>query len=348
MNYINKCIALAIKGSKKVSPNPMVGAILVHNDVIIGRGYHKKFGGHHAEVEAINNSIKIGNEKLIKNSTLFVTLEPCSHQGKTPPCVELIKKMQIKKVVIGALDPNPIVNGRGVLELKKNNIETVILNDQGCVALLEIFKKNLLKMPFVHLKIALTKDFSLTTVAGKRTKLTSEKSDRFVHKLRSKYDAILTGGSTIEIDNPMLTARNGKKVKFLTKIIIDSKNGISENYNVFNQEGRIIVLTLSDRKFKNQNIEVIKCKSENGKIDLENALKKLFDIGIYSVLVEGGYKLTNSLLDSKLIDKLTVILTGLEARNAEKLRLPQPILKQILEHQINKKRSDSIITLNLT
>lgn len=306
--YLNVCLSLGRKGEGKVAPNPMVGAILTHKGKIIGKGYHTAFGKPHAEIEAINDAVKRGHANFLKYATLYINLEPCCHHGKTPPCTNAIIANKIRHVVISMKDPNPKVAGKGIEKLEKAGIKVELIELPEAKKLNKIFIKNITTgLPYVHLKIALTKDGKLTAKKGTRTKITTKKQDIEIHRLRSAYDAILVGRKTVEIDNPHLNCRmfeltNGKE---------DGKNPI-----------RIILDThsklLKDKKFKSFHIfdnkaETIIAKARNNrekKVDIKALLKRLYKRGIYSILVEGGREVIKSFIHEKLVDEISIYKAG--------------------------------------
>ncbi|MBT6068290.1 bifunctional diaminohydroxyphosphoribosylaminopyrimidine deaminase/5-amino-6-(5-phosphoribosylamino)uracil reductase RibD [Candidatus Peregrinibacteria bacterium] len=313
INFLEKCLILAKKGQGNVAPNPMVGAILMHDGKIIGEGYHAAFRKPHAEVGAINDAIENGHSDLISKSTLYINLEPCCHHGKTPPCTDLIIKHGIKKVVIAMKDPNPKVSGSGIRKLKEANIEVELIDLLEAEELNKIFIKNITTaLPYVHLKVALTTDNKLTVQKGTRTKLTTEEEDKQVHELRNQYDGILVGRNTIQIDNPKLTCRlpEGKNP---IRIILDSKASLltEENFkhlNIFLEKGEnLIAITKESSIQLPKNTRILLCKeNKNGQIDLKSLLHLLFQEGIFSILVEGGYEVIQSFFKENLIDEKTL------------------------------------------
>ena len=204
--FIRRSFHLAQKGKGHVSPNPLVGAVIVKNGKVIGKGYHKKYGSAHAEVNAINNSTE-----SVAGSTLYCNLEPCSHIKKqTPPCVPLIIQKKIKKVVISNFDPNKEVNGKGIKQLREAGVEVVtdVLEDEGKDLNKFYFKYVKEKLPYITLKIAQSIDGKISVAKNKQTWLTGKESIKYVHKLRSEYDAVLVGAGTIRTDNPQLNVRD--------------------------------------------------------------------------------------------------------------------------------------------
>ncbi len=313
--YLARCIQLALKGKGYVSPNPMVGCVVVKDNKIIGEGYHAKFGEEHAEVIAIKNATE-----SVEGATLYVNLEPCVHYGKTPPCVDLIIESKIKKVVIGTIDPNPLVNGKGIEKLKKAGIEVKVgVLEEESKRLNEAFFKYITqKIPFVALKIAQTIDGKIADVEGNSKWITCEQSLHFVHQLRSEYDAVLIGSRTAKFDNPNLTVRlvEGRNPY---RVILDSALSLPLELNVFSDKftDRTIVFTsLSSFKAKKEKIEklnslgieILPVKSKRRKLDLKDVLEKLAEKGIASVLVEGGGKIFTEFIKRKLADKVFVFI----------------------------------------
>lgn len=306
-NIMRKCIRLALKGIGKTLPNPMVGAyVLDEHDNIVGYGYHKHCGGNHAEVEAIN----MAGEKA-KNGTIIVNLEPCSHYGKTPPCADLIIKTGIKKVVIGMLDPNPIVAGNGVKKLENAGIEVVkdVLKEK-CELLNATFIKNMKEQKvFVAIKTATTLDGKIATTNNSSKWITSPKARKFVQKIRNSYDAILTSSNTIINDNPHLNCRvNGYKSP--VRVVLDSNLRTTKECNVYTDDGIQVYLFTLKEDFQNlgfnKNVTIVKapCDETQKHIDLEFVLDFLYKEGIRNVLVETGGTLNGAFIKKNLCDKL--------------------------------------------
>ncbi len=310
---MKECFKLALKGKGYVSPNPLVGAVVVKNDKLIGKGYHKYFGGPHAEVIALKEA-----GKNAKNSTLYVNLEPCSHFGKTPPCTDLIISCGVKEVVIAMKDPNPLVCGKGIKRLKKSgiNIITGILNQEAAL-INEIFIKNISKgLPFVALKIAQTIDGRIADPSGNSKWITSPESRKYVHRLRSEYDAVLVGANTVNIDNPKLNVRlwKGRSPKV---VILDGRLNVNPKSEIFsgNQIRDIFVITAKSTYNKKKKdvsrlerlgVTVIAINSKDGMIPIITVLNKISKLNIASVLVEGGTEIFSQFLESGYSDKLFV------------------------------------------
>ncbi len=309
-SMMRRCFNLAIKGVGNVAPNPLVGSVVCYGEVIIGEGYHQKCGEAHAEVNAIRS---VENPELLKKSTLYVNLEPCSHFGKTPPCSDLIIKSGIQKVVISNLDPNPKVAGRGVERLQANGIEVVVqvLENEGNFVNRRFFTFHRKKRPYIILKWAQTMDgfmdINCRHENNKQTYWISNKElKQWVHKWRSEEMGIMIGAHTALNDNPILNVREwvGKNP---VRIVLSKNVELPTHLNVFNNESKTILFTTNRNEFNNPNIESVFFEYDN--FTLENVLKSLYDIGIQSVIVEGGKELLQSLLDLNLWDEARV-LTG--------------------------------------
>ncbi|MFI3301286.1 MAG: bifunctional diaminohydroxyphosphoribosylaminopyrimidine deaminase/5-amino-6-(5-phosphoribosylamino)uracil reductase RibD [Candidatus Gastranaerophilales bacterium] len=283
MNYeilMKKCIELAKLGTGKTSPNPLVGCVvLTSKDEIISTGFHSKYGENHAERDAL---LKLKNGEEV-GGTLVVNLEPCTHFGKTPPCVDLIIERKIKKVVIGMRDVNPIVAGNGIAKLKSANIEVVenVLNEE-CKKLNEIFIKNHLnKKSFITIKTATTLDGKIATSNGSSKWITGANSREKVKEIREKYDAMMTTSSTIITDNP--TMAHSKK------IILDRNLKTNLDFKIY-KEGEIFLFHSEKHKpkFQRENIHFFATPEKNEKLDLDFIFKKAFELGIMSILIESG------------------------------------------------------------
>ena len=288
---MQKCINLAKQGEGQTSPNPLVGCVILDkNGSKISTGYHHRYGDNHAERDAL---LKLHNGEE-KGGTLIVNLEPCSHYGKTPPCADLIIERGIKRVVIGMRDVNPIVAGNGIKKLKNAGIEVVenVLEDE-CKILNETFIKNMTKNEvFVALKTAATLDGKIATQNGSSKWITSDKAREEVKKIRNRYDAILTTSSTILADNPTMAHRK--------KIILDRKLKTNLEAPIY-KEGEIYLFNATLDMFEG-GINFIKTPVINEKLDIEFILKKAFDLGIKSILVESGGHLNGEML--KYTDKI--------------------------------------------
>jgi diaminohydroxyphosphoribosylaminopyrimidine deaminase/5-amino-6-(5-phosphoribosylamino)uracil reductase len=311
--YMKQALRLARRGLGKTSPNPIVGALIVKNNQIIGKGYHRHYGGKHAEINAIENA-----REDISGASLYVTLEPCCYHGKTPPCVEAIIQKNIGKVIIGTFDPNPRVNGKSAEILRQQGIETKVGVLEGeCRSLNEAhFKYMATGVPLVTVKFAQTLDGRIATSTGNSQWISSPASQRFAHKLRTLNDAIMVGVGTILTDNPQLTVRLVKG-RNPTRIVLDSKLRIPLDSKVLsNQESApTIIATTPDANTENLSVlrqmgieSLVVQKDEQGEVDLGHLLRILGQRGISSVLVEGGAETITSLLRLNLVDRLVVIV----------------------------------------
>lgn len=302
---MKRCLYLAKKGEGFVSPNPLVGAVIFDDNLnVISEGYHIQYGENHAERNAILNA-----KQDLRGKSIIVNLEPCSHFGKTPPCADLIIQKGIKRVIIGMIDPNPIVSGNGVKKLKNAGIDVItgVLEDE-CKILNEVFIKNQLrKLPFITIKTAVTLDGKIASRTGNSKWITDETSRNTAHTLRNKYDAVLTSSSTVIKDNPFLTCRikNGRNP---IRIVLDTNLTSTPNSNVYNDdETKVFILTSYNSptaKFINKNVKILKCSLKNNHINLKEALNLLYNEGIRSILVEAGGMLNNSFIQEGLADKL--------------------------------------------
>lgn len=305
--YMRLALKLALRAKNKTSPNPVVGAVIVKNGRIIATGYHRKAGAPHAEVAALS---KAGRNS--KGATLYVTLEPCVHFGKTPPCVNAILKSQIKEVIVGMLDPNPLNNGRGIGVLKKNNIKFKVgFLEKELKKANEVFIKYISKqMPFVTVKVGQSLDGKIATRTGDSKWITSDRSRAFAHRVRADFDAIIVGVNTVLRDNPRLDAWFSKKQPL--KIIVDSQLSTPQDANIFKTKGEVILVTIpahSGQFTENRNIlakkaKILEVKEKAGQVNLKDMLKKLAKLEISNVLVEGGGTLIGSLFDDCLVDRI--------------------------------------------
>jgi diaminohydroxyphosphoribosylaminopyrimidine deaminase/5-amino-6-(5-phosphoribosylamino)uracil reductase len=310
--FMRLALQLARRAQGQTSPNPMVGALVVKNGRIVGRGYHKKAGLPHAEVVALEHA----GQKAC-GATLYVTLEPCTHFGRTGPCVDQIIKSGVKKVVIGMVDPNPLNNGRGIRILRQHkiNVEAGFLEDD-LRSLNEAFIKYITKkMPFVTVKVAQSLDGKIATKSGDSKWITSDISRSLAHRIRKDYDAVVVGVNTLLRDNPRLDVWFSKRQP--AKVIIDSQLSVSKDANIFSGAGGVIIVTLpispgqetENRKILEPKARILEAKEKAGQIDLKSALRKLTQIGIANILVEGGGTLIGSLFDEGLVDKILFFIS---------------------------------------
>jgi diaminohydroxyphosphoribosylaminopyrimidine deaminase/5-amino-6-(5-phosphoribosylamino)uracil reductase len=351
-NYMKLALQLARNGRGCVSPNPMVGAVIVKNGRIIGKGYHKCFGGNHAEINAMQNA---GID--VKGSTLYVTLEPCCHEGKTPPCVNRIIEQKIARVVIGTVDSNPIVSCQGIDFLRNSGVEVVTgVLEKECRKLNEIFFHYMeTGMPFITVKYAQTLDGRIATATGNSQWISSPASLKFAHQLRAEHDAILVGRKTVDKDNPELTVRLVRGRNPL-RVIVDSGLNISQNAKVLQNTSAAPTLiatlkTASNPRFKRLatlGAEIITVKAdESGKVELKSLFKILAERKISSLLIEGGAQIITSVLKNNLANRMVTVIapkiigSGIEAVGDLYIRNLESVKK--LSFQKIMKRGDDII-----
>jgi len=315
-SYIQLTIEIAKKGEGSVSPNPLVGCVIIKDSRIIGAGYHQKFGENHAEINAIESSAE-----SLEGSTLFVNLEPCSHQGKTPPCVDRIISEKIKRVVIGTLDLNPLVSGNGVKALKKAGVDVKVgVLEKECIELNKFFFKFVAnKLPYVTLKAAQTLDGMVADKNNYSEWISSSESRKYVHWLRARYDAVLIGSETARTDNPKLTVRmiEGRNPY---RVVLDSNLKLKSDLNLFkiNSDNKTIVITSEWSKSKLKKINLIEklgvkilfAKSDiQGRMQLKSVLKELSKLQIISIMVEGGSKIYSSFIKQNLFDDIYLFVS---------------------------------------
>lgn len=310
--YIKRCIELAQKAIGKTYPNPLVGSVIVHNGEIIGEGYHHKAGENHAEINAINS---VKDKSLIPESTIYVSLEPCAHYGKTPPCALKIKELGFKKVVIGAMDSHDKVNGKGKKIIQDAGIEAISgVLEKECIELNKrFFTYHEKKRPYIILKWAesgngfLDKDFKPTSISNSLV-------NQFVHQLRADEHAILVGTQTALNDNPSLTVRNIEGVNPV-RILIDFDLKVPKDFSIYNKEAKTIVINSIKEEIQD-NIHFIKIDKENFLTDLMNALYKE---QIQSVIIEGGRFTLQQFIDKNLWDEAIIIKNeNLKLKNGTK------------------------------
>jgi len=312
--YMKLALALAQRGLGKTSPNPMVGAVIVKNGKIVGQGYHKRFGGPHAEINAINDA-----KGDLNGATLYVTLEPCCHKGKkTPPCLDTLLKYDWKRVVVGMVDPNPKVNGRSIEILKQKGVETrVDVLKEECQSLNEAYFKYIQTgIPFVTLKFAQTLDGRIATATGDSKWISSEPSLKWAHRLRSLHDAVLVGVGTVLKDDPQVTVRLVKGRSPL-RIVVDSRLRIPLSSKILKdlESAPTIIAATSQADIEQafalsiMGIEVLTIGEDSeGMVDLKDLLQKLGKKNISSVLVEGGATTITSFIRQGLADKIVAII----------------------------------------
>jgi len=313
-DYLEKAFTLAENARGRTSPNPFVGAIIVKNGKIIGKGYTQPAGKDHAEIQALKQA-----RKDTENATMYVTLEPCFHFGKTPPCTDAIIKAKIKKVVIGAKDPNPLVNGKGIEKLQSSGIE--VISD----VMPERFKKQneayityiTKKRPFIIVKAAISLDGKMAKENGNSKWISCEESRKTVHKIRNEVDAILSTVNTVNADNPKFTVRyNIKNPKHPIRIILDTYLKINPDSFLIQSANKIHTIVVTSHKSEaerinflySKNVKIWQVNEKNGLLNLHQIMDKCHKNEISQIMVEAGPTLITNLLKEKLVDKILLFV----------------------------------------
>jgi diaminohydroxyphosphoribosylaminopyrimidine deaminase / 5-amino-6-(5-phosphoribosylamino)uracil reductase len=321
--WMQRALSLASKGLGFVSPNPMVGCVIVsRKGDIIGEGYHEKYGKAHAEVFAVQS---VKNRDDLDGATVYVTLEPCSHTGKTPPCADMLAELPVARVVIAMRDPYPEVDGRGIKKLKNAGIRVDVgVLEQEAKKLNEKWLHAIdLKRPFITLKIAQTADGYIAAPNGESKWISCNESRALVHRWRSEDDAVMVGRTTALYDNPSLTVRlvEGRQPK---RVVLDGPFELPRNLNIFTDqhEEKTIIVTHNREKSESEADPMLKMLQSNyfrgeilltekldGHVNLKEAMYRLYDSGIHSLLVEGGQQLSSALIREGLVDRLRLFIT---------------------------------------
>ncbi|MBQ7985251.1 MAG: bifunctional diaminohydroxyphosphoribosylaminopyrimidine deaminase/5-amino-6-(5-phosphoribosylamino)uracil reductase RibD [Bacteroidales bacterium] len=307
--FIQRCFQLALMGAGHVSPNPMVGAVITAEGKIIGEGYHMQYGQAHAEVNAVNS---VRDKELLSRATVYVSLEPCSHYGKTPPCAELLVKNKIKKCVIANFDPNPKVAGKGIQMLKDAGIEVQcgVLQEQGRFLNRRFFCFQEKKRPYIILKLAQSADGYMDINTGSEEHsdywITNDALKVFVHKMRAENDAFFAGFNTVKNDNCRLNVRHIEGRNPL-RITYDRDLSLAKTLNFFDCSQPTVIFNNKQSRTINQNLRYI--KTEDSVNYIEEILQHLYNMGVSSLVVEGGKKTAEYLLNRNLWDE-ACILTG--------------------------------------
>lgn len=338
--FMRRCIELARKGAGNVAPNPMVGALLVHEGQIIGEGFHEKYGESHAEPNCIRQAVKSGFEDKLKQSTLYVSLEPCAHFGKTPPCADLIIQYGIPKVVIGSRDPFPEVNGKGIEKLKSTGVEIEVgIEEEACQELNKrFFVFHRLHRPYITLKWAETADKFIAPLPQNgitRLQISNEYSNRLVHQWRSEEAAIMIGSGTAISDNPALTTRlwPGNSP---VRLAIDLDLKLPQDLQIFDQTVQTIVFNLKIHQEKENLIFYQLYKDASIVHQIVNAL---YQLKIQSVLIEGGARLLQSFIDEGIWDEARIIRnTSMQIAQG----LPSPVLTNGVKNSVQTLETDTI------
>jgi diaminohydroxyphosphoribosylaminopyrimidine deaminase / 5-amino-6-(5-phosphoribosylamino)uracil reductase len=351
MDYMEQALSMAKLALGQVSPNPAVGAVIVKDDVIIGKGYTQPPGSSHAEIVAMAQA---GEEA--RGGVLYTTLEPCCHYGRTPPCTKAIIKAGITEVHMAILDPNPIVNGKGREELEKSGIKTFLgEHEKKAKEINEAYIKfQLTGLPFITVKYAMSLDGKIATYTGDSKWISGEESRHFVHNMRYINDAIMAGVNTVLADDPQLTARcgggrGGTAKKQPLRIIIDGMGLTPTTARVFSEPGETLLVMARNatdaekEAYKKVGAEVLELPSVDGYIELEKLMEELGRRQIVSVLVEGGSILFGSLFDQKLVDKVVIfvapiIVGGEKAKTAIGGRGVEKIIDSVKLKNISEER----------
>lgn len=311
INFMQHALDLARKGVGKTSPNPAVGCVIVKKGKVVGEGWHKKCGGPHAEIFALREA-----GKNAFGATMYVTLEPCSYQGRTPPCVDQVIASGVKRVVIAMKDPGPRVRGRSIKKMQWAGIDVQVgILEKEAKDLNRAFCKCIIKgIPLVTAKTAQTLDGKIAAANGHSKWITSAQARKYTHQQRDQFDAILVGINTVLKDNPELNPT--LKSKPWTKIVLDSRLRISSNARLLKDFCTIVVATkkASAKKIKmleNKGVAVIVCPSDkNGQVNMTTLLKELAKMGITNVLIEGGAKVIGSALREKVVDRMIAVIAS--------------------------------------
>lgn len=310
-SYLRLALRLARKAEGRTSPNPIVGAVLVRDGRIVGAGYHQFAGGDHAEIAALKRA-----GRKARGATLYITLEPCSHYGRTPPCTRALIDAGIKEVVAGTPDPNPIVAGQGFRQLRRAGINVRVgLLEAKCRALIEPFTKYITRrLPFMTLKLAATLDGKIATVSGDARWISNVESRQWVHRLRNQVDAVLVGVETVRTDDPQLTCRiPGGRDPW--RVVLDSRLRIPISARILRQRGpgkTIVATTGGVSAAKASAIEALgaqvwRLPLRHGRVSWLPLLKKLASSGVVSVMIEGGASIAASALKEKIVDKIVFV-----------------------------------------
>lgn len=324
---MQRALELAALGRGQVSPNPMVGCVIVHHGQIIGEGWHQRYGEAHAEVNALN---RVEDQSLLTEATVYVTLEPCAHYGRTPPCADLLAKHHVKRVVVGAVDSNPLVGGRGIEKLKKAGIEVEagVLED-SCRALnVRFFAAMEKQRPYIILKWAQTTDGFVARSNYDSKWISNEQSRQMVHQWRADEDAILVGPNTAKYDNPRLNVR-GVEGKDPTRILIDRNLSVAHDLNLFDGSQSTLIYNLKKSE-KGQMLEFIQLHKKQFLNDL---LTDLHQRKIQSLIVEGGSGILKAFIEAGLWDEARIFTSKTEF--GEGIAAPKVIGEEIDRQDIN-------------
>jgi diaminohydroxyphosphoribosylaminopyrimidine deaminase/5-amino-6-(5-phosphoribosylamino)uracil reductase len=323
--FMKRCLQLAQNGRGNVAPNPMVGAVIVHNNKIIGEGFHQQFGGPHAEVNAINNVI---DKSLLAESTIYVNLEPCSHVGKTPACSQLLLSVQIKRVVIGIKDPFPKVNGKGIEQLQTSGIEiTNGILEEECKELNKRFITfHQKKRPYIILKWAQSDD-GFVGKQNETIRISNEETRLLNYKWRTEENAILVGAKTVNVDNPKLTSQNWQGNNPL-RIVLSKSGNIKSDSNLFDNTTSTLVFT-ENNSIEFPHAKIIVLEPNNS---IKQVLNHLYNLEIQSLIVEGGSTILQKFIDLNLFDEIRIFQSNEKINDgifAPEFSLNKPIITNV-------------------
>ncbi len=356
---MRRALSLAALGVGRVEPNPMVGCVISRGNRIIGSGYHRRYGGPHAEIEAIRDARRSGH-RSIKGATVYVTLEPCCHDGKTPPCTDALVKAGVERVVVGMSDPYEEVAGNGIRVLRKKGIEVSV----GCMedeartlntAYLTVIRH---KRPFIILKWAQSLDGRITTPKGKSDAISGEAAHRWVHRLRANMDAICVGIGTVLADDPSLTARNVTCHRIATRVVFDSQLKTPTKSQLVQSiaDAPTLILTTSEtiashpdkvRRLTDRGVEVEGCRSRGGRLSISDAMTRLGKRGFTNVLIEGGGEMIHSFLKSDTVDRVHMFIAPRVIGGKSKPLDLSALNAQITHAKPSAIRPDALFTLSL-
>lgn len=349
---MRRALAIAKRGRGYVEPNPMVGCVMVRNGRIIGEGYHRWFGGPHAEIEALRacNANPCG-------ATAYVTLEPCSHFGKTPPCVDALVEAGVARVVTPLCDPNPLVNGSGVRGLRRAGIEVEVgvLADEAAELLAPFLTRVRLERPYVIAKWAESADGLLVTPPGQSKWISCEKSRRWVHRLRARVDAIMVGAGTVSADDPMLTARDVPTRRRAMRIVVDGRLRIPETCRLVKTADQYATVVFTTRRaahsakawrLQRRGVEIVACRARGDRIALSDMLRSPILHEVTNLLVEGGPTLLKAFFAAGMVDEADVFVAPIRTGSGEVMpRFRRPALRHVVSTSppiaVSKRRSGS-------
>ena len=308
--FMSAALELAKRGQYTVHPNPAVGCVVVNDHEIVGRGWHERAGEPHAEVWALEDA-----GEHARGATLYVTLEPCAHAGRTPPCAEAVIRSGVSRVVVASEDPNPLVRGKGISALQQAGIKVAagICSEDALQLNRGFFKRMATDMPHVVLKAAVSLDGRIAMPDGESQWITGEESRRDGHRLRALASAVLTGSGTVKKDNPALTVRHVETARQPDRVVLDSLLSISPEARIFDESSRVYLFAAKRASIPRQlaeksNLEIIACPDGQGQIDLTGMLKQCAIRQMNTILIEAGPRLGGNLLNQGLVDELVVYL----------------------------------------